>query len=93
MNEKGNVTEGAISNILIMKDGKYFTPPIEDGILNGCYREYLLRTRKDIEVKSFGLNDLLASDELILVNSVRKEIHINELYQNKKLIKKFKCEN
>ena len=89
LNEKENISEGAISNILIMKNGKYYTPPIEDGILNGCYREYLLNTRKDIEVKSIGLDELLAAEKLILINSVRKEMEINELYQDGKVIKKY----
>ena len=89
LNEKGNAAEGAITNILIKKNGKYFTPPIEDGILNGCYREYLLKKRKNIEVRSFGLDELLLSDKLILINSVRKEIMISELYKDGDLIKKF----
>ena len=89
LNEKGNLSEGAITNIIIKKGDKYFTPPIEDGILNGCYREHLLKTRKEIEVKSFGMDELHAADELILINSVRKEIKISELYKDGNLIKKY----
>ena len=89
LNEKGNFAEGAISNIIIKKDGKFYTPPLENGILNGCYREYLLNKRKEIKVMSFRLDDLITSDELILVNSVRKEIIISELYKDEKLIKRY----
>jgi len=89
LNEKGNLSEGAITNIIIKKGDKYFTPPIEDGIFNGCYREHLLKTRKEIEVKSFGMDELHAADELILINSVRKEIKISELYKDGNLIKKY----
>ena len=89
LNEKGNLSEGAITNIIIKKGDKYFTPPIEDGILNGCYREHLLKTRKEIEVKSFGMDELHAADELILINSVKKEIKISELYKDGVLIKQY----
>lgn len=89
LNEKGHLTEGAITNLIIKREGRYCTPPIEDGILNGCYREYLLNSRDDIEVKSFGIDELLSADELILSNSVRKEIQVSELYKDGELIKKY----
>lgn len=89
LNENENIVEGAITNIIIRKGEKYYTPPIEDGILNGCYREYLLNSRNDINIKSFGINELLASEELILINSVRKEIKIKELYKDDELVAKY----
>ena len=33
LNLRGEVTEGAISNIFIEKDGRWFTPPVECGLL------------------------------------------------------------
>ncbi|NOX65110.1 MAG: hypothetical protein GXO85_04745, partial [Chlorobi bacterium] len=89
LNENGNIAEGVITNIIIRIGEKYYTPPIEDGILNGCYREYLLNSRDDINIKSFGINELLASEELILINSVRKEIKISELHKDGVMIKRF----
>jgi len=89
LNENGNIAEGAITNIIIKREGKYYTPPVENGILNGCYREYLLNTRNDIEVKFFGFDELISADELILINSVRKEIKISELHKNGEMIKRF----
>lgn len=89
LNEKGSLAEGAISNVIIKKKCKYFTPPIKDGILNGCYREHLLNKKNDLEIKSFGMDELIAADELILINSVRKEIKIGELYKDEELIKKY----
>ena len=89
LNEMGNLSEGAITNIIIKTGDKYFTPPIEDGILNGCYREYLLDMKNNIEVKSFDVDELLAADELILINSVKKEIKISELYKDGILIKQY----
>ena len=48
LNDRGEITEGAISNIFIKKGDKYFTPPIECGLLNGVYRQYLLKTLPDV---------------------------------------------
>jgi para-aminobenzoate synthetase/4-amino-4-deoxychorismate lyase len=45
LNEHGEVTEGAISNILIRRDKKLFTPPVTCGLLPGTYRRYLLEER------------------------------------------------
>lgn len=90
LNENDSIAEGAISNIIIRKDGHYYTPPLQEGILNGCYREHLLQTQRNIEVMSFGIKELIDADELILINSVRKEINISELCSNDgEVIKKY----
>ena len=49
LNLRGEVTEGAISNIFIVKDGRWSTPPIACGLLAGVYRRHLLATRPEIE--------------------------------------------
>ena len=71
--------EGAISNLVIEKNGKLFTPPIELGILNGCYRQYLLENAK-CEEKLLSLNDLVNADKIIICNSIRKEFIVDEVY-------------
>ncbi len=45
LNLRGEVTEGAISNVFIEKDGRWFTPPVECGLLPGVFRRHLLATR------------------------------------------------
>jgi para-aminobenzoate synthetase/4-amino-4-deoxychorismate lyase len=45
LNLRGEVTEGAISNIFIEKDGRWFTPPVECGLLAGVFRRHLLELR------------------------------------------------
>ncbi len=52
LNERDQVTEGAISNVFIEKAGRMFTPPIESGVLPGVYRRHLLQTRPDIEERA-----------------------------------------
>lgn len=70
-NERGEVTEGCIANIVVAKGGKKITPPIECGLLAGTFREYLLKSG-DIEEGILPVKDLLDADEVFLVNSVRK---------------------
>lgn len=41
-NERGELTEGARSNIVLQIDGELFTPPVECGLLNGTLRQKLV---------------------------------------------------
>ncbi len=71
LNLRGEVTEGAISNIFIEKDGRWFTPPIECGLLAGVYRRHLLETRPNIEQRVLSLDDLRHADAIHISNAVR----------------------
>lgn len=79
VNEKNELLEGAVTNIVIEKDGELFTPPISIGILNGCYREYLIRNNKCKE-RVMNIDDLLKADKISLCNSVQKEIKVEEVF-------------
>jgi len=78
LNEKKEVTEGSFTNIFIKKDGLYYTPPIECGLLPGIYRDYLLDDEnfKTIE-KKLMVSDLKSADEVYLCNSVRGLQRVN----------------
>ena len=80
LNEKGDIAEGSFTNIFIKKDNSWFTPQIESGILNGIYRDYLLKNKILYKEKSLSLNDLKNADKAMLVNSVRGEVIVNEIY-------------
>jgi para-aminobenzoate synthetase / 4-amino-4-deoxychorismate lyase len=71
MNERDEITEGAISNIFIEKDGRVFTPPIECGLLPGVYRRHLLETRSNIEERVLTLYDVRNADSIYICNAVR----------------------
>jgi para-aminobenzoate synthetase/4-amino-4-deoxychorismate lyase len=71
LNCLGEVTEGAISNIFIEKDGRWLTPPVECGLLAGVYRRHLLETRPAIEQRVLYPEDLRQADAIYLVNAVR----------------------
>ncbi len=79
LNEKDEITEGAITNIMIKKEGVYFTPPVSSGLLNGCYRGHLILEKNVIE-RRFGIEELLNADAVTIFNSVKKEILIKEIF-------------
>jgi para-aminobenzoate synthetase/4-amino-4-deoxychorismate lyase len=71
-NEKGEITEGAISNIFIRKDNAYYTPPIECGLLNGVMRRHIIKNNIfKVEEKILYKKDIESADELLLTNAVR----------------------
>ena len=72
MNEKYEITEGAISNIFIKKNGELITPPITCGLLNGTYRRHLLETQKNVKVRILSLKDLQTADEIYICNDENK---------------------
>jgi para-aminobenzoate synthetase/4-amino-4-deoxychorismate lyase len=69
-NKKGEITEGAISNIFIEKKGKLYTPPIHCGLLNGIMRKQIIKKRKAKE-KVLKIEDLVSAENIYLTNSVR----------------------
>jgi para-aminobenzoate synthetase/4-amino-4-deoxychorismate lyase len=71
LNLRGEVTEGAISNIFIQKDGRWFTPPIECGLLAGVQRRQILETQPNVEEKVLYPHDLRQADAIYLSNAVR----------------------
>jgi para-aminobenzoate synthetase/4-amino-4-deoxychorismate lyase len=70
-NEKGEITEGAISSVFIKKSGKLFTPPLACGVLAGVYRRHLLENDATAEEKVLTTEDLKTADAVFLCNSVR----------------------
>lgn len=71
LNERGEVTEGAIHNMMIEKNGRLTTPSLRCGLLPGVYRRHLLETRPEIQEGVVTLDDVLAADKVFVFNSVR----------------------
>ncbi|MFZ0746481.1 MAG: aminodeoxychorismate synthase component I [Terracidiphilus sp.] len=71
LNQCGQVTEGAISNVFIQKQGRWLTPPVECGLLAGVYRRHLLETVPGIEQRILYPQDLKSADAVYLTNAVR----------------------
>ncbi len=70
LNERGELTEGTITNIVLELDGKRYTPPDAAGLLPGCYREELL-ARGEITERTLTPCDLYRADAVWAINSVR----------------------
>ncbi len=70
-NERGELTEGAISNVFICKDGVYATPPQSCGLLAGIFRAEFLYTETRAEERVLRIEDLRTADAVYLTNSVR----------------------
>lgn len=71
LNEKGEVTEGAISNVFIRQAGKLLTPPLRAGVLPGVFRRHLLETDAGVAERVLTVRDLDAADAVFVGNSVR----------------------
>jgi para-aminobenzoate synthetase/4-amino-4-deoxychorismate lyase len=71
-NERGEVTESSIANIVVELDGELCTPPIPCGLLPGTYRAYLLE-QGQVKERVILKEDLSSSPHIYLVNSVRRE--------------------
>ena len=76
-NERGEVTESCIANIVVELDGRKVTPPVSCGLLAGTFRDELIATG-EIEEQVITLNDLKRADAIWLINSVRKWINVEE---------------
>jgi branched-subunit amino acid aminotransferase/4-amino-4-deoxychorismate lyase len=70
MNERGELTEGARSNVFLVTDGRWFTPPLESGLLNGVARQEVLQTHP-VEVTRLYHADLLNAEAIYLSNALR----------------------
>ncbi len=70
-NERGELTEGCIHNLVAEIDGDKITPPMACGLLAGTYREELL-AQGEIKEKVILPADLRRAGAVWLINSVRK---------------------
>ncbi len=71
LNERGELTEGAISNLFVESGGRLYTPPLECGLLPGVYRRHVLATDPRAEERVLRLEDLRAADVVYICNAVR----------------------
>lgn len=70
-NERGEVTEGALHNIIVNVNGRLLTPPLTAGLLPGTFREELLASQA-VREKPLFPDDLKQAEDIFIVNSVRK---------------------
>lgn len=69
-NDRGEITESTIANVIVRLGDGLYTPPVECGLLNGTLRRSLLAQGKIAE-RVIRIDELPAVRDLYLVNSVR----------------------
>ena len=69
-NNRGQLTEGSFTNLVLKLDGRLVTPPLSCGLLPGVMRQELLELGK-IEEQVLYPQDLQRAEEIWLINSVR----------------------
>jgi len=68
-NERGEITETSIANVVLHKEGRWLTPPLACGLLPGTLRQRLLEEGR-ISEGLLTLDDLTRG-EIYLINSLR----------------------
>ena len=69
-NTDGEITEGGISNILIKLEGRWYTPPLSSGLLDGIWRRHAVAEYR-AEEKVLYTDDLFRAEQIVIGNSVR----------------------
>lgn len=84
-NEKQQLTEFTIGNLVLEKAGRFFTPPISCGLLAGTFRQQLLDQQR-IEEKVLDKKELETCDAIWLINSVRGWLKVELINQPSEII-------
>jgi para-aminobenzoate synthetase/4-amino-4-deoxychorismate lyase len=71
-NEKGELTEGARSNVILQIGGKLYTPPVSCGLLDGVGKKFVKNLNERILYKS----DLENAEKIFCINSVRGVVEV-----------------
>lgn len=97
--KKGIITEGSSSNIFIVKDNVFYTPQLNNYVLPGITRGYVIEEIKNLDYQiqeiDISIDMLEKADEAFLTNSTQFLVPISSL--NKKIIGsgqagKYSCE-
>jgi len=71
----GAALEGAVSNLFVVAGGQLLTPPLEDGVLPGVTRAWVLRVAHELGLAATEHRltpaDVAAGAEVLLTNSVQ----------------------
>lgn len=74
-NERGELTECCIGNLVLERDGVRYTPPVESGLLAGTFRAELL-AQGQLRARPLPVGELARADALYIINSVRRWVEL-----------------
>jgi branched-chain amino acid aminotransferase len=76
LDHRGRVTEGASSNLFVLRDGGLQTPPLDAGILEGITRRQVFSIARSaglrVTERPLSPADLRAADEIFLTSTLRE---------------------
>ena len=78
LNVVGNVASTTIANIFLLKDGKFITPSLDQGILSGITRQKIMALRSVVE-RPIAPNELYGADAVFLCNSLRSVRPVSQI--------------
>lgn len=76
LNTRGEVCEGARSNVFVERGGVLLTPPLSSGLLPGVMRRHLLESGRTLECV-LTLDDLLGAPAIHMANALRGLIPVS----------------
>lgn len=76
LNTRGEVCEGARSNVFVERAGRLLTPPLACGLLPGVMRRQLLESGRAVEAV-LSVDDLLSAPAIYLSNALRGLIPVS----------------
>lgn len=83
----GKITEGAASNVFIVKDGKIKTPPKDQQLLPGITRDLVVELAKThnfpIEEVSLDEKEFFKADEIWLTSSTKEILPVTQINEQK----------
>ena len=88
LNADGHVTEGASSNLFVVKGGILLTPPLSEGLLPGTRRGIVLKLARKLRIpskeKALSPGDLKKADEIFVTSSLKDIFPITK-FEGKKI--------
>lgn len=78
LNTRGEICEGATTNVFFVKGGELFTPPVSSGLLGGILREYLCE-RYQVKECVIRPEDVTGFEEMFLTNSLLGVMPVSRL--------------
>jgi branched-subunit amino acid aminotransferase/4-amino-4-deoxychorismate lyase len=81
----GQVLEGAVSSLFIVKEGRAFTPPLSAGILPGVARARVLALvgSERAQEKPLTLDEVHAADECFITNALMQVMPVSSIDDHK----------
>ena len=83
LNPQGRLAEGTADNVFVVREGELYTPPVNDGALDGITRRLVLQLGQEaglaVHEKSLAPYDLYTADECLLSGTGAELIPVREI--------------